>query len=214
MERIFPPIRGNSSYDVPQILAAALTYDIAVPVHNPVAGALPKNWSISTNVHAQSGLPVTAIASQTLNPATGNVTIAFPSVVPGQPYYLYGAQCTASNGGQRCPGTQGVNPAAFNAPPAGQNGDLGRNVLRGTHSWQVDLALQRTFSLIERLKLEARGEAFNVFNHPNFGLPNVTLGAANFGLPTTALSGALPGVSSLYQIGGPRSLQFALKLRF
>jgi hypothetical protein len=210
---MFPPIRGNSSYDIPQILAAAFTYNIPAPVSNPVAAVL-KGWSLSTNFHAQSGLPVNIVASQTLNPATGNFTIAFPIVVPGQPDYLRGSQCTASNGGQRCPGDQRINPSAFDAPPAGQNGNLGRNVLRGTHSWQADLALQRSFALTERLRLEARGEAFNVLNHPNFGPPNVTLGASNFGIPTTTLSGALLGVSSLYQIGGPRSLQFALKLRF
>jgi hypothetical protein len=209
----FPPIRGNSAYDVPQILAAAATYNIPAPVSNPLARAVLKNWSISSNIHAQSGLPVNVIASQTLNPATGNFTIAFPSVVPGQPYYLYGPECTASNGGQGCPGNQRFNPAAFKAPAAGQNGDLGRNVLRGTHSWQADLALQRSFAISEKLRLEARAEAFNVLNHPNFGIPNATLGAANFGIPTTILSGSLPGVSSLYQIGGPRSLQFALKLR-
>ena len=109
---------------------------------------------------------------------------------------------------------QWFNTAAFASQPLYSYGNLGRNVLRGTHSWQADLALQRSFALTERLRLEARGEAFNVLNHPNFGPPNVTLGASNFGIPTTTLNGALLGVSSLYQIGGPRSLQFALKLRF
>jgi hypothetical protein len=135
-------------------------------------------------------------------------------VVPGTPYYLNGSACTASNGGHPCPGGQRINPAAFKAPSAGQNGDLGRDVLRGLPSWQVDFALQREFGITEKLKLEFRAEAFNVLNHPNFGLPNVTLGALNFGQPTNTLNAALPGVNPLYQMGGPRSLQFALRLTF
>ena len=211
---VFPPIKGNSAYDVPQLLAGALTYNLPSPGDNRWLDAMVGHWSASSNIHAQSGIPVNVIASQTLNPATGTFTIAFPNVVPGTPYYLNGSACTASNGGHPCPGGQRINPAAFKAPSAGQNGDLGRDVLRGLPSWQVDFALQREFGITEKLKLEFRAEAFNVLNHPNFGLPNVTLGALNFGQPTNTLNAALPGVNPLYQMGGPRSLQFALRLTF
>ena len=49
------------------------------------------------------------------------------------------------------------------------NGDTPRNFVRGYDAIQVDLALRRDFPVTERLKLQFRAEAFNVFNHPQFG---------------------------------------------
>jgi hypothetical protein len=154
------------------------------------------------------------IASQVLNPATGTYNISFPNVVPGQPLYLSGAACTASDGGNPCPGGVRFNPAAFTVPAAGTNGDLGRDVLRGLGAWQVDLALQRQINLTEKVNLLFRAESFNIFNHPDFGPPTATFGAVNFGLATNTLNAALPSLGSLYQMGAPRSFQLALKLRF
>lgn len=103
---------------------------------------------------------------------------------------------------------------ALCTPLAGTNGDLGRDIFRATNDWQIDTALQREFIVEKGLKLQFRAEGFNIFNHPNFGLPNATLTAGTFGQATTMLNGALVGVNPLYQIGGPRSFQFALKLSF
>jgi hypothetical protein len=141
-----------------------------------------------------------------------------PNVVAGQPLYLYGSQY---------PGGKRFNPAAF-ATPADSftQGNLGRNALRGFGAWQEDLAIRRIFRITERVSLLARAEAFNVFNHPSFGDPGSQsdgasqLNTPNFGLSTKVLSnslgtgGADGGFSPLYQFGGPRSLQLALKLRF
>jgi len=64
------------------------------------------------------------------------------------------------------------------------------------------------------LKLQFRAEAFNIFNHPNFGLINPAFGQSTFGQATSTLAQSLGGLSPLYQLGGPRSMQFALKLIF
>ena len=99
-------------------------------------------------------------------------------------------------------------------------GRIGRNVLRGFGAWQADLALQRQFPVTEKLNLRFRAEFFNIFNHPNFGSPNNTIGSPLFGQSTQTLAsslgsgGANGGFNPLYQIGGPRSIQFALKLLF
>ena len=93
-------------------------------------------------------------------------------------------------------------------------------MLRGFGAWQVDAALQRQFHLTDRLELIFRSEFFNVFNHPNFGSPINTLTSPLFGQSTQMLAsflgsgGANGGFSPLYQIGGPRSIQLALKLQF
>jgi hypothetical protein len=78
----------------------------------------------------------------------------------------------------------------------------------------MNLALRRDFPIFERLKLQFRAEAFNVFNHPNFGTVNTGFGQNTFGQATATLASSLGILNPLYQQGGARSLQFALKLVF
>jgi hypothetical protein len=122
--------------------------------------------------------------------------------------------------GSQYPGGKAFNAAAFTPPPSGQQGDLGRNVLRGFGAWQADFSVQRQFHLTEKMALRFRTEFFNLFNHPNFGSPDNTLGDLLFGQSTQMLASSLGsggpngGFNPLYQIGGPRSIQLALKLQF
>jgi hypothetical protein len=108
----------------------------------------------------------------------------------------------------------------FTPPSTGDQGDFGRNVLRAFGAWQADVAFQRQFHLTERMGLRFRGEFFNLFNHSNFGPPENNLTDALFGQSTQTLAsslgsgGANGGFSPLYQIGGARSIQMALKLVF
>jgi hypothetical protein len=111
-------------------------------------------------------------------------------------------------------GGRRINSAALIAPPAGRQGTLGRNSLRGFPAWQIDLSLRRQFSFSERAKLQLRLDVFNLFNHPNFGNPSGILSAPDFGVSTQMLGRSLGGLSPLYQIGGPRSLQLSLKVLF
>src|SRR5262249_26966585 len=134
-----------------------------------------------------------------------------PNVNPGVPLELHGEQY---------PGGKIFNRLAFSAAPVGQQGDLGRNVLRGFAAWQADVGVQRQFPVTEKMGLRFRAEFFNIFNHPNFGNPNNDLTSPLFGRSTQTLAnslgsgGANGGFNPLYQIGGPRSIQLALKLQF
>jgi hypothetical protein len=90
-------------------------------------------------------------------------------------------------------------------------------VLRGFGLSQVDLSLRRNFTLSERLGLDIRADAFNLFNTPNFSDPSGNLSKTNFGTSTKILSTGVAGRSGqnpLFLVGGARSLQLALKLRF
>jgi hypothetical protein len=82
----------------------------------------------------------------------------------------------------------------------------------------MDLGARREFPVNERLKLQFRAEAFNIFNHPNFGTINtnycVSGPSCTFGQAIFTLAQSLGVMSPLYQMGGPRSMQFALKLVF
>jgi hypothetical protein len=198
-------LRGNADFDVRHNFTAAVTYDIPSPMKPTATKWALGHWSIDTTVHAQSALPVDIVASLFTNPADGTRIGVRPNLILGVPLYV---------ADPAVPGGRRINRLAFSVPAANQSGSLGRNVLRGLPTWQIDFALRRQFNVTERLNLQFRAEAFNLFNHPNFGAIQTTLTAPNFGQATNMLGRQLGGLNALYQIGGPRSLQFALKLGF
>jgi len=218
--------RGNSDFDVRHLFRAAASYNIPTLRADFLSKAAFGGWSVDVIGLAQSGLPIDLQAGCALNCWT-NVR---PDAVPGTPLYLYGTQCAAVSGSP-CPDGRGFNPAAFAGlvgdgltPPgtipvdangfATRQGTLGRNVMRLFGGWQMDFAVHRQFNFTERVNLQFRGEFFNFFNHPNFGAVDPLLGDGTFGLATSTSNTIYGGLNSLYQIGGPRSVQLALKLAF
>jgi len=201
--------RGNSDFDVRHAFTGGVTYNLPSPEWNNVAHAALGGWSVDGFIFARSAPPANVVGA--ISFASGIGLAARPNVVPGAPLEFYGSQY---------PGGKIFNSAAFTAPPAGQQGDFGRNVLRAFGAAQADVAFQRQFHFTERMELRFRGEFFNIFNHPNFGPPNNTLGSPLFGYSTQTLAnslgtgGANGGFNPLYQVGGPRSIQLALKLQF
>jgi hypothetical protein len=154
------------------------------------------------------------------DPATGQEFNTGLNLAADQAVYLSGENCdSVLQGlgdlpkGEGCPGGRAINPNAFTLPASGL-GNAPRNFVRGFGAWQMDLALRRDFPIYDRFKLQFRAEAFNVFNHPAFGLINPTYGETTFGQATGTLASTLGVLSPLYQMGGPRSMQFALKLLF
>ena len=228
--------RGPSDFDVRHSFNGAISYNI--PKRFPGAlGALLNDWSLDGILTARSALPINVTYNRTI---TGIGGFAFrPDLVPDVPIWI---DDPTAPGAKRL--NSAVNPAnarqrgAFVAPAASEprQGNLGRNSLRGFPLSQLDVALRRQFSLGERLKLQFRAEFFNLLNHPNFANPVTTMGsfstnAANpqgritgtsafFGRSQSMLGRSLGsggvggGLTPLYQVGGPRSIQFAVKLKF
>jgi len=214
--------RGNCDFDVRHTFSGALSYDVPGAFHNPIAHAFLHHWGIDSRISARSGFPVTLLGSNIdyIDPLTGQLAFAGLDLVPNQPVYLYGSNCTTVlqglgdlAPGQVCPGGRAINPQAFANPTAG-NGNAPRNFVRGFGAWQTDLSVRREFPIHERLRLQFRAEAFNIFNHPNFGTVNPNFGQLTFGQATATLANSLGVLSPLYQMGGPRSMQFALKIIF
>ena len=200
--------RGNSNFDIRHSFTAGVTWNLPAPGWNNVARAVLGGWSVDTFILARSAAPVDLIGAT--EPFSSAVLLFRPNALPGVPRELHGSQY---------PGGRAFNPAAF-TPPSGQQGDFPRNVLRGFGAWQADVAIQRHFRITEKAGLRFRGEFFNLFNHPNFGPPDNSITDALFGQSTRTLAsslgsgGANGGFDPLYQIGGPRSMQLALKLEF
>ncbi|MBZ5667552.1 MAG: carboxypeptidase regulatory-like domain-containing protein [Acidobacteriia bacterium] len=200
-------LRSSSNFDIRHNFQAAITYDVPGNYSNPLASAVLTHWGLDTRISVRSALPVDVLGAYALNPVTHQNEYFHPDLVPGQPIYLYGSQY---------PGGRIINYNAFTAAPTGVDGNVGRNFARGFGATQVSLSLRRDFPIHDRLHLQFRAEAFNVVNHANFGsIYNfVGYGPSLFGYAYNTLNNSLGGLNPLYQSGGPRSLQLALKLVF
>ena len=220
--------RGNSDFDIRHAFNAAVSYNIPAPFENKPLRAILGGWSLDAIFVARTAPPLTVITFG-LTPPFENAFIR-PDLVPGVPIFLFGDQY---------PGGKALNPAAFVRPPTAvdatgvrrvtRQGTAGRNAFRGFGAYQLDFALRREFKLRERLRLQFKGELFNIFNHPNFGAVDTTLSfnaagqsspSPTFGQSTSMLGRSLGaggiggGFSPLFQIGGPRSTQLSLRLVF
>jgi len=131
----------------------------------------------------------------------------------GQPFSVNsvtGVQGSANSRADRVPGvplypsnktkTQWFNAAAFRAPANFTYGNSAYNLLRGPGYQNWDMSLSKT-TKFDRGNLQLRADAFNVFNHPNFGTPNATITNANVGTVTS-------------QSGASRTMELGAKLFF
>jgi hypothetical protein len=217
-------LRGNSDFDVRHNFSAAVSYDLPHLFRSTALRAMLDNWGLDDRFTARTGFPVPLQGSVLTNAATGEQYYGGLDRIAGQPVYLFGQECDALYGKQ-CPGGRAVNPSAFRVPIANGQGSAPRNFVRGFGAWQMDLALRRDFAIFERLRLQFRAEAFNLFNHPSFGAINPTYCSpvpgstsfapgCTFGLAKGTLASSLGGLNALYQVGGARSMQFSLRLSF
>jgi hypothetical protein len=190
--------RGASDFDVRHAATAAFT------------GELPRGWALDGIFRARTGFPVTVFAAER------HMGIAFanafrPDLVGGQPVWVRDG---AAPGGSR------LNPGAFRAAAPGVQGSLGRNSVHGFGMTQLDLALRREFRFGDRRSLEFRVEAFNALNEANFADPARFLVSPLFGQSASMLNLMLgtgspgSGLAPVFQVGGARSAQVVLRLRF
>jgi outer membrane receptor protein involved in Fe transport len=189
---------ASSDFDLRQNFTVGFSY------------AVWRGWSVEGILHAQTALPYTPLLGRDVagNGDQNAANNQRPSLVPGQPLYV------RSN----APPFRVANAAAFAAPAPGTYGDAGRNILRAAGMHQLDLAVLKDLRLSERLGLQFRSEFFNLFNHANFANPaasgnHLLTAGASFGLSQQMANEAAGGfLGPLFQSGGPRSIQFGLKL--
>lgn len=210
---------ASSDFDVRNAFNAAITYDIPSIHSNRIIDAAVNHWSFDTRFTARSAVPVDIVSNQGNDVATGMALNYHPNRVAGQPLYIHDSSV---------PGGRVINAAAFSTPtdangnPLPIEGDVSRNYARGFDAIQSDLAIRREFPIREGMGVQFRAEAFNMLNHPIFGAiynqlngsPDSTSGATLFGQAYQTLNTTLGGLNALYQSGGPRSMQFTVRLHF
>ena len=178
---------GPCNYDAPHLFNASMV----IATRYGGAGLMShllSSWQIAPLVRYQSGLPVSPVTGKD-NSLTG-VNNDRPNVVSSTQY-------TDAPHGLFY---QYINPQLYVPNAIGSYGNAGHNSLRGPGFFDVDLAVSRAFKIYERLTLDVRAEAFNLFNHPNFMAPNANVSSSSFGQITTAFD--------------PRILQAAVKVVF
>jgi hypothetical protein len=193
---------GSSDFDIRHALSAAFSANLPT--------RWLKGWGLDGVYLFRTATPVDV--TYTLDNGFGVYNFR-PDLVYGVPVYLNNPDVA---GGKQ------FNPDAFQIPLdyPGRQGTLGRNALRGFGFSQVNFTIRREFHLYEQLKLQFRGELFNALNSPSFGNPSGNLQSPQFGYSTGTLAQSLGsggvngGLNPLYQVGGARSVQLALRLIF
>jgi hypothetical protein len=227
---------GPCDYDIRDNLNGQFVYQLPIKVRNHRLAYALNGWQTSGTMFWHSGVPFSVLS--TPYSANGNGIVQgsgpqFASVVPGVPIYAHHLIPGVTQ-----PGTnQWLNPNAFvsavdpstgqcfggDDPQHCQFGNLGRNALRGPDFVWNDFYLTKWFPVTEHVKLRIECQFFNVFNHPNFGLPSMVL-AGIPGKPSTQTGfGALTYTTSpptgLLGVGlggdsSPRMIAFQARLEF
>jgi hypothetical protein len=184
---------GPSSFNRRTVIVANSVYMLPFKQNRLVSG-----WQVSGVFSYSSGSPLN-ITNGVNQEWTPQNTMERPNYVPG---------CQTFVGKPN----EWYNPACFTLPPVGIIGNLGRFALVGPGLVNQDFSVMKSTRIAERVNLQFRAEIFNLFNHPNFGLPAST----NF------VSGSTPGTGVTSPSAGlitttvtnSRQVQFGLKLLF
>lgn len=208
---------ARSSYDIRHMLSFATSYEFPRWNTNPLLSAVVNGWAFDTIGRLRTAMPVNVyVSTDLLNLGlSSSASVVRPDLVAGVPVVIYDSQF---------PGGQRLNRDAFRTFTESRQGTLGRNAINGFDSTALfDVSVRRAFALAEAARLEFRAEFFNITNTPTFSKPVTNISSTSFGLSESMLASSLgstggggvsEGFAPMYQAGGPRRLQFSLRLSF
>jgi len=207
--------RGSSDYDIRHNVNFSGSYQLPAPKKGAMYTPL-RDWFLDFYATARTGLPfdIQGVSTATSTSGTNGVVGLFAQVRPnylGQSVYI---------DDPKAPGGRRINIATFTIPTGYQQGNLGRNALRGFGAAQLDLALRKTINFREKVKIHLAAQGYNITNHPNFA--NVSnfeggnMSSPNFGVVTRMQNQSFGagGISPLYRLGGPRSMELSIRIQF
>jgi outer membrane receptor protein involved in Fe transport len=180
--------RGLSNFDLRHRFSLSYSYDLPFG-----KGALRGGWQTFGIWTFQTGRPFTvALDPNVDNSNTGQSILGFGA--NDRPNLLRPAALSNPTP------DRWFDVGAFALPAYGTFGNAGRNILTGPGFQSVNVSIVKNLRFAERASLQIRGEVFNLFNHPNFDLPNIFFGTPAFGVIQSAES--------------PRRIQFGAKILF
>ncbi len=224
--------RASSNFDQRHVFSLSYIYDLPLFKAGGLTHSLLGGWQYSGITSFATGAPFSvtnggegSIPADNAGVANGIGTGSRPDLV-GNPQGKIPAGDTANNSGPLL-----VNPAAFAAPQGLTYGNTPRNDARNPHQINFDMAVFKHFAIKESAAFEFRAEAFNVFNHTEWGYiaggagsaggnGSVTGGTSSIGCygPTNGNAGDPSCLGGNFLRPGaahnPRILQLALKFIF
>jgi hypothetical protein len=205
--------RGPSDFDARHTITADAVVELPVGKGKTFANRIPAwldyaigGWQVSTLFSYRTGQPLSCIDSGVYN--VNYETSSYCIVKPGSALPASGFTFDQN-------GIPSIfaNPSAVNSVVASLPGQVGtRGIFRGTRLWNTDLAIGKYFRLPkEGHRLQLRAEAYNAFNHENFGNPvsSGTTPGLNMANPTT-----FGEITSTASGASARVMQFALRYEF
>ncbi len=186
--------RGRSGFDIRHRFSLSYSYELPFGKgQKGAAKALLDGWQTFGVITLQTGRPFTvALLPEFDNSNTGISNLGF---LGNDRPNLVGQGRLDNPTVERW-----FNTAAFAVPRFGSFGNSGRNILDGDGYQNVNFSLLKNTSIKEKVTVQFRAEFFNLFNHPNFGLPDNFVGSPSFGRVLSAES--------------PRRIQFGVKLLY
>jgi hypothetical protein len=178
-----------SDFNVPHRFVLNYLWQLPSPKENAVLRALVGGWQTTGILNWQSGFPLTITSGEDDSLTGVGNDLADVTSKPS---------LTSGPLGQRV--NKWFTTESFKTAAIGTFGNVGRNILSGPATFNLDFSVQRLFAIRERMKLQFRAEFFNGLNHTLLNNPNTTVTSSNFGRITSARD--------------PRILQMALKLTF
>jgi hypothetical protein len=189
--------RGPSAFNATHRFTTSLTYELPFGKgkhflnNGGLGNAVIGGWVINSIVTLQTGFPFTVSMANTLDESNTGALMDHPNATGINPNLPRGQQDPQ----------EFFNTAAFVIEPFGTYGNSGRNNVTGPGMMDWDFSTMKDFRVSEGKSLEFRYEAFNLTNHPNWGMPVATMPSAAFGkIQTTSIA--------------MRQMQLALKFIF
>lgn len=181
---------GLSEFDVRHRFVLSGFYELPFKGNRVVQG-----WQLGIVTQAQSGNPINPTLA--IGPGPGISLTVRPDITGA-------VQTTGSPTQWFADKTIFVSPCVAGVC---HPGNLGRDSITGPNFVNTDFSVTKNTKLTERVTLQFRSEMFDIFNHPNFGNPVLTVTSGSFG---KILSTRFP----TGDFGSSRQIQFALKLLF
>ncbi len=196
---------GNSTFDIRQNLTIHYVYGLPFGANlHGAAAALARGWQFTGIATFHTGPPFTVVngfdRANTLQSTTPPDAADRPDLKPG-----------STNNPVLGSPNHWFDTGAFMLQPAGAFGNLGRDTVTGPGMANVDLGFLKTFRFTERTGLQFRLETFNIFNHPNFAVPDYP----NRQVFLDASGTINPQAGEIARtVSSSRQLQFAFRLSF
>jgi len=180
---------------------ANFLYETSIHSNNRLVNQLAAGWEVAGRMMFQTGPYLTVLAPGT-DPSGTNFANSVnggdprADIVPGVPLYPTNRSID-----------QWMNPAAFKAPPdnIGRFGNSPVGSVVGPGTQVVSLSIYRSFRFKERYAFRIGASAANLFNHPNYGVPDLGIGNAAYGTIRSMQSA---------EDSGPRAIQFGTRFTF